>query len=100
VLGAELWLPASGSPGLLSVSDERGGWVIQAYTALEHAEAAARDRPNDHLPADITGWQTRSGRELARNWPAGHDLEINPNGPASARISGRQLRAAALAETQ
>ena len=28
VLEAELWLPCSGVPGLLSVPDDRGGWAI------------------------------------------------------------------------
>jgi hypothetical protein len=94
VLTAELWLPASNVPGLLSVSDERGGWIIQAYSSREHAEAAACDRPTDHLPEDITGWQRRLGRELAQAWPVGHDLEINPGSAASARITGSQLRCA------
>jgi hypothetical protein len=93
VLETELWLPASSSPGLLSVPDERGGWVIQAFSSLAHAEAAVRDRPLEHLPDDVTGWQRRFGHELARNWPVGHDLEINPGSPASARITGAQLRA-------
>jgi hypothetical protein len=92
VLDTELWLQASDRPGLLSVPDERGGWVIQAFTSEEHAESATRDRPSEHLVEDITGWQRRFGRELAAAWPVGHCLEINPAGPASARISGEQLR--------
>jgi hypothetical protein len=94
VLDAELWLQASDRPGLLSVPDERGGWVIQAFTSEEHAESATRDRPSEHTPEDITGWQRRFGHELAAAWPVGHSLEINPAGPASARISGEQLRSA------
>jgi hypothetical protein len=96
VLSTELWLPASSSPGLLSVPDERGGWVIHAFSSLGHAESATRDRLSDHLPDDITGWQRRFGHELAANWPAGHDLEINPGGAASARITGPQLRQALM----
>jgi len=92
VLDAELWLQSSERPGLLSVPDERGGWVIHAFSSEEHAEAATRDRPSEHTPEDITGWQRRFGHELAAAWPVGHALEVNPAGPASARISGEQLR--------
>jgi hypothetical protein len=94
VLAAELWLHASNRPGLMSVPDERGGWVIQAFSSKGHAEAAVRDRPSEHIPEDLAGWQQRFGHELAVAWPAGHDLEINPGSPASARIRGEQLRAA------
>lgn len=94
VLAAELWLHASSHPGLLSVPDERGGWVIHAFSSERHAEAAAQDRPSEHIPEDLAGWQRRYGHELAAAWPVGHDLEINPGGPASARIRGDQLRAA------
>lgn len=97
VLAADLWLHASTRPGLLSVPDERGGWVIHAFSCREHAEAAMRDRPSEHIPEDIAGWQQRRGYELAAAWPVGHDLEINPGGPASARIRGEQLRNASKA---
>lgn len=94
VLRAELWLAGSSTPGLLSVSDDRGGWVIQAFSARRHAEEAAAAGTSEHLPADTAGWQRRYGHELAVAWPVGHDLEINPGGPASVRIRGEQLRGA------
>lgn len=94
VLATELWLPAGSSPGLLSVPDDRGGWVIHAFSSRTHAEAAAQGRFSEHPPEDIAGWQRRYGHELAAAWPVGHDLEINPGGPASVRIRGDQLRGA------
>src|SRR3954470_11215798 len=48
VLAAKLWLPSCGRPGLLSIPDDRGGWVIQAFSSREHAEAAAKERPTEH----------------------------------------------------
>jgi hypothetical protein len=95
VLAAELWLPCSDVPGLLSIPDDRGGWVIQAFSSLEQAEAAAKDRPTEHAPEDTSGWQRRFGRDLAAAWPAGHDLEVNPGSPTAVRITGAQLREAA-----
>lgn len=95
VLESELWLAASAVPGLLSVSDERGGWLIHAYSSREHAEAAARERPSEHASEDTAGWQRRRGHDLAAAWPAGHDLEINAGAAASVRVTGAQLRAAA-----
>jgi hypothetical protein len=92
VLDAELLLPQGRSPGLLSVPDERGGWVIQAYSCREQAEAAEQDIVP--LSAEAVGWQRRTGRDLAAGWPAGHDLEINPGSAASIRITGKQLRTA------
>lgn len=97
VLAAELWLPCSASPGLLSIPDDRGGWVIQAFSSLEQAEAAAKDRPTEHSPEDTSGWQRRFGRDLAAAWPAGHDLEVNPGSPTAVRITGAQLRDAVAA---
>lgn len=94
VLEAELWLHASDVPGLLSVADDRGGWLIQAYSSQEHAEAAGRAATVEQTP-DATGWQRRNGAELAAAWPAGHDLEINPGSAASVRITCEQIRAAA-----
>jgi hypothetical protein len=94
VLEAELWLPSSREPGLLSVPDDRGGWVIRAFSSREHAESGA-DRLADHAPEDTCGWQCRRGRDLAAAWPAGHDLEVNPGSPTAVRIPGAQLRRAA-----
>jgi hypothetical protein len=94
VLAAELLLPAGRSPGLLSAADDRGGWVIHAYSSREQAEAAEHDPTFADPTAEAVGWQRRTGRELAASWPAGHDLEINPASAASIRITGKQLRAA------
>ncbi len=96
VLDAELWLPSSGRPGLLSVADDRGGWVIQAFSSLEHAESSSKERLAEHAPEDTAAWQRRAGRELAAAWPVGHDLEVNPGSPTAVRITGAQLRAAAV----
>jgi hypothetical protein len=98
VLDAELWLPSSGVPGLLSVPDDRGGWVIRAFSSREHAESST-DRLADHAPEDTREWQCRRGRDLAAAWPAGHDLEVNPGSPTAVRIPGAQLRRAAADKT-
>ena len=94
VLEAELLLPRGHAPGLLSVPDDRGGWLIHAYSSPEQAAAAEHDPCFTNPTAEAVGWQHRTGRDLARGWPAGHDLEINPGSPASIRITGKQLRTA------
>ncbi len=94
VLAAELLLPQGRAPGLLSSPDERGGWVIHAFSSQQHADAAGQDLSVAHAVEDATGWQRRLGRDLAAAWPAGHDLEINPGSAASIRITGKQLRTA------
>lgn len=93
VLQAELMLPRGHAPGLLSVPDDRGGWLIYAYSCLEQAEAVEHDPHFTNPTAEAVGWQRRTGRDLAHGWPAGHDLEINPGSAASIRITGKQLRA-------
>ncbi len=98
VLSAELLLPLGTAPGLLSVPDSRGGWVIVAYSSPEQADAAEFDPSFADPSAEAVGWQRRTGRDLATGWPAGHDLEINPGSAASFRITGKQLRAALEAE--
>lgn len=94
VLDAELVLPAGRSPGLLSIPDVRGGWVIHAYSSQQQADVGEQDLTVAHAAEDATGWQCRLGRELAEAWPAGHDLEINPGSAASIRITGKQFRMA------
>ena len=97
VLRAELLLPMGPAPGLLSVADDRGGWLIHAYSCREHADAAEQGPLFTGPTAEAVGWQHRTGRDLARGWPAGHDLEINPGSAASIRITGPRLRAALAA---
>lgn len=94
VLEAEMLLPRGHAPGLLSVPDDRGGWLIHAYSSREQADAAEHDPTFTNPTAEAVGWQHRTGRDLATGWPAGHDLEINPGSAASIRITGKQLRAA------
>ncbi len=93
-LDAELLLAQGHAPGLLSVPDDRGGWIIHAYSCREQAEAAEHDPNFTNPTAEAVGWQLRTGRELAAAWPVGHDLEINPGSAASIRITGKALRAA------
>lgn len=93
VLTSELLLAQGRTPGLLSMPDERGGWVIHAYTSEAQADLAEHDLMVAHPAEEATGWQRRHGRELASNWPVGHDLEINTGSAAAIRITGKQLRA-------
>lgn len=97
LLDATLLLRVGQHPGLLSVADVRGGWVVHAFTSQSQADTADRDGLGEHPAEDLRGWQRRTGRELAAAWPPGHDLVLNPASPASLRLSGAALRAALAA---
>ncbi|MGQ0629779.1 MAG: type VII secretion system-associated protein [Sporichthyaceae bacterium] len=92
VLDSDLLLRVGQHPGLLSVADGRGGWVVHAFTSQSQADAADQDALGEHPPEDLRGWQRRSGRDLAAAWPLGHDLVLNPASAASLRLSGAALR--------
>lgn len=83
LLDAELWLYAGETPGFFSVPDDGRGKLIYAFSSEEHARSAA---------PEITRWQRIGGRELARSWPAGHELYLNPGTRVAVRIPGEDLR--------
>ena len=83
VLEARLQLP-EGAGGQLLTDAAGDGPAVRAYSAPAHAERSGWQR-----------WRTMSGRELAATLPADHDVLVNPESPASVRIPGTALRAAA-----
>jgi hypothetical protein len=86
LLEAELILfaRADGGEGLYSVAGDDGRRLLQAFTSEQR------------LPPGWDLWQRLTGRELAPAL-AGHDLQLNPGGPASVRLPGEAVQTAARA---
>jgi len=84
LLDAELILfaRADGGDGLYSAPGEEGRRLLQAFTSERR------------LPQSWDRWQRMTGRQLAPAL-AGHDLDLNPGGPVSARLPGEAVLAAA-----
>ena len=84
LLDAELILfaRADGGDGLYSAAVDEGRRLLQAFTSEQR------------LPPGWDRWQRLTGRQLAPAL-AGHDLQLNPGGPASVRLPGEAVLAAA-----